>query len=213
MAVTYEVLNYRFSPVAFRIKNDGFVINACDNNGNPATFPLELDDIKYIHSTTNAFRIGLLRFRSEDEEMMYEDVLKMHDWRDIITRDEIENIITSPTTDGLQRLINIENITQFDAVREVEAWLRGKGVDISVRVSDLIKARYSELQTRHIKSSIKITSKMSESNKYEDEISVLKQQLADMAKLVENLTKEKAPADDVNVADKPAVKKKAADKK
>lgn len=212
MAVTYEVLNYRFSPVAFRIKNDGFVINACDNNGNPATFPLELDDIKYIHSTTNAFRIGLLRFRSEDEEMMYEDVLKMHDWRDIITRDEIENIITSPTTEGLQRLIDIENITQFDAVREVEAWLRSKGVDISVRVSDLIKARYSELQTRHIKSTIKVTNKMSESSKYEDEISALKQQLADMAKLVENLTKEKASAD-ASDSDKPAVKKKAADKK
>lgn len=210
MAVTYEVLNYRFSPVAFRLKNDGFVINACDNNGNPATFPLELDDIKYIHSTTNAFRIGLLRFRSEDEEMLYEDVLKMHDWRDIITRDEIESIITSPTTEGLQRLINIENITQFDAVREVEAWLRDKGVDISVRVSDLIKARYSELQTRHIKSSIKVTSKMSESN--EDEISSLKKQLADMAKLVENLTKEKASSD-VSISDKPAVKKKAADKK
>lgn len=210
MAVTYEVLNYRFSPVAFRLKNDGFVINACDNNGNPATFPLDLDDIKYIHSTTNAFRIGLLRFRSEDEEMLYEDVLKMHDWRDIITRDEIESIITSPTTEGLQRLINIENITQFDAVREVEAWLRDKGVDISVRVSDLIKARYSELQTRHIKSSIKVTSKMSESN--EDEISSLKKQLADMAKLVENLTKEKASSD-VSISDKPAVKKKAADKK
>ena len=41
----------------------------------------------------------------------------------------------------------------------------------------------------------------------------MKYLLADMAKLVENLTKEKAPADDVNVADKPAAKKKAADKK
>lgn len=210
MAITYEVLNYRFSPVAFRVKNDGFVINACDNNGNPATFPLELDDIKYIHSTTNAFRIGLLRFRPEDEEMLYEDVLKMHDWRSIITRDEIESIITSPTTEGLQRLIDIENITQFDAVREVEAWLRSKGIDISVRVSDLIKARYSELQTRRIKSTIKVTNKMSESNK--DEISALKQQLADMAKLVESLTKEKASAD-VSASDKPVVKKKTADKK
>lgn len=213
MAVTYEILNYRFSPVAFRLKNDGFVINACDNDGNPATFPLDLDDIKYIHSTTNAFRIGLLRFRPEDEEMLYDDVLKMHDWRSIITRDEIESIITSPTTEGLQRLIDIDNITQFDAVREVETWLKNKGFDISVRVSDLIRGRYSELQTRHVKSTIKVTNKMSETSNYEDEISSLKQQLADMAKLVESLTKEKADVHTANVSEKPAAKKKTSDKK
>jgi len=188
MAKTYELYNYRFSPVCVKIKNDGFVISPCDNNGNPSTFPVELDDIRYIHSSTNAFKIGLLRFAPEDEQELYEDVLKMHDWRKLLTVDEIKGILEKPTVEGLQKLLDIENITQFDEVRGLLLWMTGRGIDIPTRVSKLIERRYKELQSGKYKSAIKVTPKETSSDSQAEEIAALKKQMAEMAKLLAEAT-------------------------
>lgn len=188
MAKIYELYNYRFSPVCVKTKNDGFVISPCDNNGNPSTFPVELDDIRYIHSSTNAFKIGLLRFAPEDEQELYEDVLKMHDWRKLLTVDEIKGILEKPTIDGLQKLLDIENITQFDEVRGLLMWMTGRGVDIPTRVSKLIERRYKELQSGKYKSAIKVTPKETSSDSQAEEIAALKKQMAEMARLLAEAT-------------------------
>ena len=188
MAKIYELYNYRFSPVCVKTKNDGFVISPCDNNGNPSTFPVELDDIRYIHSSTNAFKIGLLRFAPEDEQELYEDVLKMHDWRKLLTVDEIKEILEKPTIEGLQKLLDIENITQFDEVRGLLMWMTGRGVDIPTRVSKLIERRYKELQSGKYKSAIKVTPKETSSDSQAEEIAALKKQMAEMARLLAEAT-------------------------
>lgn len=188
MAKIYELYNYRFSPVCVKTKNDGFVISPCDNNGNPSTFPVELDDIRYIHSSTNAFKIGLLRFAPEDEQELYEDVLKMHDWRKLLTVDEIKGILEKPTIEGLQKLLDIENITQFDEVRGLLMWMAGRGVDIPTRVSKLIERRYKELQSGKYKSAIKVTPKETSSDSQAEEIAALKKQMAEMARLLAEAT-------------------------
>lgn len=188
MAKIYELYNYRFSPVCVKTKSDGFVISPCDNNGNPSTFPVELDDIRYIHSSTNAFKIGLLRFAPEDEQELYEDVLKMHDWRKLLTVDEIKGILEKPTIEGLQKLLDIENITQFDEVRGLLMWMTGRGVDIPTRVSKLIERRYKELQSGKYKSAIKVTPKETSSDSQAEEIAALKKQMAEMARLLAEAT-------------------------
>lgn len=188
MAKIYELYNYRFSPVCVKTKNDGFVISPCDNNGNPSTFPVELDDIRYIHSSTNAFKIGLLRFAPEDEQELYEDVLKMHDWRKLLTVDEIKEILEKPTIEGLQKLLDIENITQFDEVRGLLMWMTGRGVDIPTRVSKLIERRYKELQSGKYKTAIKVTPKETSSDSQAEEIAALKKQMAEMARLLAEAT-------------------------
>ena len=188
MAKIYELYNYRFSPVCVKTKNDGFVISPCDNNGNPSTFPVELDDIRYIHSSTNAFKIGLLRFAPEDEQELYEDVLKMHDWRKLLTADEIKEILEKPTIEGLQKLLDIENITQFDEVRGLLMWMTGRGVDIPTRVSKLIERRYKELQSGKYKTAIKVTPKETSSDSQAEEIAALKKQMAEMARLLAEAT-------------------------
>lgn len=188
MAKIYELYNYRFSPVCVKTKNDGFVISPCDNNGNPSTFPVELDDIRYIHSSTNTFKIGLLRFAPEDEQELYEDVLKMHDWRKLLTVDEIKEILEKPTIEGLQKLLDIENITQFDEVRGLLMWMTGRGVDIPTRVSKLIERRYKELQSGKYKTAIKVTPKETSSDSQAEEIAALKKQMAEMARLLAEAT-------------------------
>lgn len=188
MAKIYELYNYRFSPVCVKTKNDGFVISPCGNNGNPSTFPVELDDIRYIHSSTNAFKIGLLRFAPEDEQELYEDVLKMHDWRKLLTVDEIKEILEKPTIEGLQKLLDIENITQFDEVRGLLMWMTGRGVDIPTRVSKLIERRYKELQSGKYKTAIKVTPKETSSDSQAEEIAALKKQMAEMARLLAEAT-------------------------
>lgn len=184
MAKIYELYNYRFTPVCVKTKNDGFIISPCDNNGNPSTFPVELDDIRYIHSSTNTFKIGLLRFAPEDEAELYEDVLKMHDWRKLMTTDEIKDILKNPTLEGLQKILNIENITQFDEVRGLAMWLTSRGTDIPTRVTNLVEKRYKELQAGKYKSTIKLTPKETAPDSYTEKIAALEKQVAEMARLL-----------------------------
>ena len=204
MAKIYELYNYRFTPVCVKTKNDGFVISPCDNNGNPSTFPVELDDIRYIHSSTNTFKIGLLRFAPEDEKELYEDVLKMHDWRKLMTTEEIKDILRHPTLDGLQKIINIDNITQFDEVRGLAMWLTSRGADIPTRTSNLIEKRYKELQAGKYKSAIKLTPKETVPDSYTEKIAALEKQVAEMSKLLAEATAPKT----TNVVAVPEVEKK-----
>lgn len=205
MAKMYELYNYRFTPVCVKTKNDGFIVSPCDNNGNPSTFPVELDDIRYIHSSTNTFKIGLLRFAPEDEKELYEDVLKMHDWRKLMTTDEIKDILKNPTLEGLQKILDINNITQFDEVRGLAMWLTSRGADIPTRTSNLIEKRYKELQAGKYKSTIKLTPKETAPDSYTEKIAALEKQVAEMAKLLAEASAPKT----TNAAATPEIAKKS----
>jgi hypothetical protein len=144
------VYNESGSPVCVSTKDAQYSVAG---NG---SLPLSFEEIVYINSTSQAFRIGLLFFGSDVEESVYKE-LKIHDWKSILHDKEIEDILLHPTIDSLNKLLQIQSEAYFERVRGVFTGLKSIGADMSGKVETIISARYSEFRNRKYKSAIQLT--------------------------------------------------------
>ena len=174
---TINILNYNENVVVVSTKHDSYAIEPAINSENPTTLPLTLDEILYINGNSAAFKSGILRFPEEIEQEMYEDFLRIPNWKELLTLKEIKNIILHPTMDGLTKLINIKDSVIFDKVRGVFVKLKNTtDNDISLRVENLINARSDELRRGIRNTSIVIRAKDAVSNVSNDEVDALREQ-------------------------------------
>ena len=172
---TINVLNYNDGTIVVSTKNDGYSLPPA-SNGVPSTLPLSFDEIFYINSNSEIFKTGLLRFPEELEEEIYSE-LKISDWKNILTNEDIENYILNPTIDGLNKILAVKNIANFERIKGVFTVLKNqKTHDISMRVEDLIKARDLELRKGIRNTEIKIQAKDTEKVIPMDEVNSLKEQ-------------------------------------
>lgn len=147
--------------------------------GIPSMYPLSYAEIDYINSNSTAIRSGMLTFNPTEEEEIYKE-LGIADWEDILTVDKIEGIILNPTAEGIQRLVDIRQVSVFERVRGCLTWMKNSGgFDISGRIEDVIKRRYEELAKGKLKSDIRINSVTKQANGNK-EVDDLKSQLAEM---------------------------------
>lgn len=153
----YLVLNDCNSPVGIETKSGSLLVPG-GTPDSPGIMPMMLDDIIYVNSTTNAFKIGLLHFEKEVEEEM-QKTLRNHNWKNILTASEIEDIILKPTVAGLQRFININEPAYFERIRGIYIGLRNSGAEISQKVGLVIDARYDELLHKKFVSKIQLNKK------------------------------------------------------
>lgn len=187
---SYMVLNYNTSPVCIKTRYSSEVVPA-GNDKNPSGIPLSLDDIIYVNNTGNAFKIGLLRFDSEYEDELYKE-LRISDWKDILTNNEIYDIILNPDISRLERLLVIDNQMYFDRVYGAFLGLRNAGANISTKVDDIMRVRRKELKEHKRKSNIVLTAKAHESNENADiKMAEMQKQIAEMQKLIESMTAER----------------------
>lgn len=174
---TLELLNYNENTVIVSTRHDSYAIEPAIDSDTPTVFPLTIEEIVYINGNSVAFKNGILRFREDVEQEVYEELLNIQNWRDLITIKEIENIILSPTVDGLNRLISIKDSGIFDMVRGVFTRLKNNtDGDISLRVQDIIKARSEELRRGIRNSQIVIKPKDAMVSVTGDEVDSLKKQ-------------------------------------
>ena len=207
---TYLVLNYSPSPIGIRTRNDSFVIEG-GNSEEPTSMPFTLDEIVQINSGSRVFTSGLLRFEKEYEKDIYEE-LRIHDWQNIMTDEEIEEIIKNPTVEGLQKILDIKIEIYFERVYGVFMGLLNAGYPISQKVQNIMKARRYEF-SRNIKTTkISITPKDTQNDDIEknvDEIRAqneeLKKQLAEIQAMMAQMNKsanEKATTSTVDYKEK-----------
>lgn len=186
---TYLVLNYSSSPVAVKTKYESLLVPA-GTRSEPGALPFGIDDIQTINSNSPTFKIGLLWFEEEYASDIYEE-LRIIDWKDILTDEQIENIILNPTMESLQRILNIENEAYFERVRGVYMGLKNAGYDISNRVEKVIEPRRLEFVKKQRKSQIKLVPSQTQNNEAvptQEEFNSLKDQLAAMQSMIEKLT-------------------------
>lgn len=138
----YIVANESYSPLVVSTKTDSIKIDGA-TSGSPTTIPLTYEDIIYINSTSNAFKIGLLFFEEEYSEDWYK-VLKIHNWRDILHDSEIEQILLHPTKESMERILKIQNPQYFERIRGVFIGMKNAGIDVSSKVEGIIRERYFE---------------------------------------------------------------------
>lgn len=224
---TINVLNYNQNIVIVSTKHDSYTIEPAINSENPTSLPLSLDEILYINGNSAAFKTGILRFPKEIEKEMYEDYLRIPNWEDLLTIQDIEKIILYPTIEGLTKIINIKDTGMFDRVRGVFVRLKNTNDDdISLRVEKIIQARLDELRRGVRNTEIIIKAKdtvapiaTEEVDELKEQNKLLQEQMANMQKMMEQMMsmqtnttpsaeKEKTDKEEEKVAKKPGRPKK-----
>lgn len=174
---TLELLNYNENTVVVSTRHDSYAIEPAIDSNTPTVFPLTIEEIVYINGNSVAFKNGILRFGEDVEQEVYEELLNIQNWRELITIKDIEKIVLSPTIEGLNRIVNIKDSGIFDTVRGVFTRLKNStDCDISLRVQDIIKARSEELRRGVRNSQIVIKPKDAVTSIAGDEVSSLKKQ-------------------------------------
>lgn len=176
----YYVYNETTSPVCISTRNDSITISAAEN-GQAASYPLSYDEISYVNNTSNAFKIGLLRFADDEAEELY-NLIRIRNWRDILSNAEIERILVSPTADGLQKILNITNEAYFGRAYGIYIGLKSTGIAISGDVDRIMKARHDEFKKNIRTSKIKVSVTKDTTSEKDSEIEALKAQIEELMK-------------------------------
>jgi hypothetical protein len=162
MIADSNVTSYNFDP--------------CADDGTPSMHTIPFTEIKEINSKSEAFKNGFLRFEKDAEEEIYE-ALGIRNYKDILSQEDIKEIILNPTREGLQKFLDIKTPGYFDRVMGVfTAIIQSKAFDISMRVKELIERRYAEIRAGLYQTKIVLTALHNEKAQSR-EVDELKRQL------------------------------------
>ncbi len=144
---TINILNYNENIVVVSTKHDSYAIEPAVDSKTPTILPLSLEEVLYANGNSAAFKSGILRFPEDIEQEMYEDYLRIPDWKNLLTIKEMEDIVLYPSMEKLLKLVKIKDIGTFDRLRGVFIRLKNStDNDISMRVENIIKTRSDELR-------------------------------------------------------------------
>lgn len=140
----YMVVNHSGSPCCVRTRSTSYVISGVGRDAEPVQQPFSIDEIAEINASGVAFKSGLLRFEPEFEEDIYE-YLRIHNWRDILTNDQIEDILISGEMEGLQKILDIKDPMYFERVRGIYEGLRSIRANINYNAAEVMSGRIGEV--------------------------------------------------------------------
>ena len=154
-----NVLNYNQNPIFVDDTNRNSYKFAASRDGiRPSINTLTINEVKAIYNNSELFQTGWLTFEDEYKEAVFTE-LRVNDWKDILSNSDIVEILTHPTTDGLQKIIDIKEVTYFDRVRIELLKLIQDDAPIIAKVKDIVDVRHRELQDRKRNSEITIKEK------------------------------------------------------
>ena len=192
--VSIPVYNYNESNICIPTNISTHILPPAVD-GVPSVDYLSFAEINYINGISDCFRTGLVRFDDNDKEEIY-SALGFADWKNILTNDEIKDILLNPTIEGLQRIIDVTNTSIFDRIRTIFVSLKeNTDNDISNRVIKIMETRELEFKRGIYKTQIVLKPKdVSEKPVSNDEINAIKEQnamlmeqLAEMQKMIASL--------------------------
>ena len=186
-----NVLNYNENEVFVDSSKEHYKFNASRDGKTPSIISMPLSELQNICSNTDIIVTGWLTFDNDVKEKIFKE-LRVPDWENILTNEDIEEILVHPTLEGLQKIIDIQNQTYFDRVRIIMFKLIRKGIDISTKVNRIITQRYDELRKRQRISSIVLTKKDTQVSRDEvkalsEQNALLQTQLDEMKKMMEQM--------------------------
>ena len=197
--VSIPVLNYNESNVCIPTNISTHILPPAVD-GVPSVDYLSFAEINYVNGISDCFRTGMVRFDDNDKEEVY-SALNIANWENILTNDEIRDILLNPTIDGLQRIIDVTNRSIFDRIRTIFVSLKeNTDNDISNRVIKIMETREQEFKRGVYKTQIVLKPKdIPEKSVSNDEINAIKEQnamlmeqLAEMQKMIASLKSDKS---------------------
>jgi len=211
---TYLVLNYCANPVSVVTRYDQFIMEPFAD-GEPSSLPLTLDEIQQANNNSKLFKTGHLRFEPDHEEEIY-DMLHIRDWKDILTNEQIEDVVLHPTAEKIESILKIDEPRYFNRIYGVYMGLKNAGYSISRNVDVTMSARYKELVNGKKTTNLIVNKKEDNS---ENKIVELEEKLTQMQRMVEKITPVDeetnvgSPEDSISVdEDKPTIAKKESTK-
>lgn len=197
--VSIPVLNYNESNVCIPTNISTHILPPAVD-GVPSVDYLSFAEINYVNGISDCFRTGMVRFDDNDKEEVY-SALNIANWENILTNDEIRDILLNPTIDGLQRIIDVTNRSIFDRIRTIFVSLKENiNNDISNRVIKIMETREQEFKRGVYNTQIVLKPKdIPEKSVSNDEINAIKEQnamlmeqLAEMQKMIASLKSDKS---------------------
>ena len=182
------VLNYNENEVFVDSSKEHYKFNASRDGVTPTMQNIPISELQYICSNTDVIVTGWLTFDDDEKDEIY-TALRLPNWREILTNEDISNILTNPTMEGLQKIIDISNLTYFDRVRIVMFRLLNDGVDISSKVKNVVDRRYEELQKRQRVSSIILNPRIGEKKVSNEQVQELSEQNAKLQEQLDEMKK------------------------
>ena len=216
--VSIPVLNYNESNVCIPTNISTHILPPAVD-GVPSVDYLSFAEINYVNGISDCFRTGMVRFDDNDKEEVY-SALNIANWENILTNDEIRDILLNPTIDGLQRIIDVTNRSIFDRIRTIFVSLKeNTDNDISNRVIKIMETREQEFKRGVYKTQIVLKPKdIPEKSVSNDEINAIKEQnamlmeqLAEMQKMIASLKSDKSKTSSTETTKKtgrPSIKNK-----
>lgn len=186
-----NVLNYNESNIFVSSAREHYKFAPSKNGKIPTIVPIPMKELQYIASNTNIITTGWLTFEEDEKDEIYKE-LRIANWKDILTNEDIEFILTKPTMEGLQKIIDIKNESYFDRVRIIMHKLINDGVDVTTKVSNIVNQRHNELQRRQRNSQIVLTKKNTTVSadtvrELSEQNASLQNQLDEMKKMMEQM--------------------------
>nr|DAE59732.1 MAG TPA: protein of unknown function (DUF5320) [Caudoviricetes sp.] len=215
--VSIPIFNYNESNICIPTNVSTHILPPAID-GVPSVDYLSFAEINYINGISDCFRTGLVRFDDNDKEEIYR-TLNIANWENILTNNEIKEILLNPTIEGLQKIIDITNVSIFDRVKTIFVSLKeNTDNDISNRVIKIMGTREQEFKRGIYKSQIVLKPKdVPEKTVSNDEINAIKEQntmlmeqLAEMQKMIASLKTNKVETDvpEIKKAGRPSTKNK-----
>ena len=184
---TFNVLNKIQSPFSCETKIGSFVLWG-GTSEQPYRLPLTIEEIRAINNVTNAFRIGRIWFEDADAETIYDD-LRIANWRDILTDEQIEDIIAELDYEGFKKILAIQDEGYFERIRGVYIGMKNAGISISSKADNIIKARHEEFRKKQRTTKIIISEQdISQNAVKPKEVDALRAEIEMMKKLLAEFT-------------------------
>lgn len=189
---TFNMCNYSTSRLVIVLRDESIVIEP-GRRDKPSVYPFTMNELQQIANTSSYIQTGYLRPNKEQEEYIY-TALRIQDWKDILTDEEVEDIILNPTVEGLRRLIEIRNTQYFSRVYGVFVGLKNVNAPIATNVIRLMTGRYKEMQRGKITTEYRVTEKdiptigMQGGKDNSGEIAELKRKMQEQEALIAALT-------------------------
>lgn len=217
---TYPLYNYSTSKIIVALR-DGSVVVEGGTRDQPGVYPFTLMELQQIASSSPVIQVGYLRPAKEDAKFIYE-TLRIRNWEDILTEEDIEQMVLHPTVEGLTKLISIKDAFYYERVYGIFIGLKNVNAPMADNVSRLLKGRYKELQKGKINTDYVIkerdipsmeTFMAVDKSVNADEVAALKNEISDKDAIIAELRKQLAAQTTDSKPATKAVKRRATAKK
>ena len=154
----------------------------------PSLLTMTYQQVEIINSKASVFRTGTLVFHKEDREAIF-TALGADNWKETYwSEEDIENLLTAPTVDELNRFLSVKDILTIDRIVSKMNFLRNtSSIPPSTRVVDMVNYHAKEVRDGKRSSDLVatpvdagVTKEMSEARAVKEQNAILQERLAKM---------------------------------